>query len=133
MIDLEKRLRALENGVKDLKIAHGTTGSNAKTYLITRTFRVNVSVPASSTQVIRVKFEPSLQIEDRSLTQLSASVQRVTGTSAAYWGSHQVTQALGLAIDIPFINPMPSGSLSATYDITVTASGTVPGTLALVE
>ena len=121
----EKRLSNIEKSLKELKAAYLTSGANVKLYNTSD----EITVTVTNTTMVRIKFTPKYKASGTVMTNLSGKITRISGSSTfTFWGAHQETQVDGDSIIcFPFLNNV-GGTITATFKLTIIASGTSPGT-----
>lgn len=122
-MNTETELKRLESDVKSLKMAYPIAGSKAKFY-VTKSSVIDVS----GQQEVRIRFRPNYGRGKTSFTKLTASVK--VDDSTVEYSPEQVNEPQDGSGDTIIRINCPA---SATYHITVIASGTSPGAFSVIQ
>lgn len=125
MNNLEKRLSKIEADLKSLKAAYQTSGTNVRLYVSKQSF--NVTIPAGSSALVKIKFVPNFGRGKVIMANLVGKVTRISGAHS-FFSSYQQTQdgSGDVVIAFPFIDYSSGQPTSVRLD--VVASATSPGT-----
>lgn len=122
-MNLEKRLKALEDAIKALKAVCIVSASKVKTYVSqSQTF-------SATTRTVRIKFTPTYNPGGNVITTLHAVVS-VQDTPVGFeYSVNEPQDGSGEVVIKVQFEPYSSGT---TYQVKVLAFGTSPGTFSVV-